>query len=375
MNDVFFYNFSFEPIEQLSGFVSLNATKKYCGFGTVEIHFPISRTEIIGMLRDNPYIICIVKDVQMIVTGWRLDDDIAIFGRTPEWLLTKRVVAPFVLTQKSSAEIANYALQTAMGDFVDVQGGTVAGDVTDYSAKEPKTVYDTVCSVLKPSGLGFKLCADVKSKGFVFSVYKGNERSLLISPSSRTACDMRYTCDIQDKVDNCGWYQREMTDMGNWSALDNSPALTAGNEDNYFTCYKITTEGTQFGLNCPAGWYLYCDTADGVWKVSADKPTVKWTYHDNSTAKGAALWEGILNNVKTPQQAKADFANMKAVEQGETALRHVEYGSDYMEGDIVRVQTQFGDYKRTERKRVTSVEIFYDTDAVGTKPTLESLEE
>lgn len=375
MNDVFFYNFSFEPLEQLSGFVSLNAVKKYCGFGTAEIHLPISKTEIIGMLMDNPYIICIAKNVQMIVTGWQLGEDIAIFGRTPEWLLTKRVVAPCEQYQKTPAEIAQYAVQTAMGDFAEVAGDVTFGDRMDYSAKEPKTVYDTVCGVLKPLGLGFKLNADVQGKSFTFSVCRGQERSLMISTSNRTAFDMKYTRDIQDAVDNCGWYRRELNNMGDWSASENSPALTSGKAENCFTYYKITTAGSRFGLTCTIGSYLFCDTADGIWKVTDDKPNVKWTYLDNSKTEGAMRWEGILKEVKNPEEATADFADMKAVDNSETALRRVEYGTDYTEGDIVRVQTEFGDYRCTDKKRVSAVEIFYDTDAVGTKPILESVKE
>lgn len=375
MRDVFFYNFDFEPINQAPGFVSLNVTKKYCAFGTAEIHFPISRTEIIEMLRDNPYIICVAMDLQMIVTGWQLGEDIAIFGRTPEWLLTKRVLAPFSYAKKSPAEIANHVVKTAMGDFVDVSDVELADEEIDYSSKEPKTVYDTVCSILKPSGLGFKLVIDVKKRKFAFSVYRGEERQLLISTSNRTACDMSYTRDIQGVVDDCGWYLRELQNMGDWSASANSPVLTSGKAENYFTYYKITTAGNRFGLLCEKGSYLYCDTEDGVWKVSVDKPVSKWVYLGDSSAEGAARWEGILQGVKSPDEAKADFAAMKAVEKSETALRHVEYGADYTEGDIVRAQIQFGDYRSTERKRVSAVEIFYDIDTMGTKPTLESLEE
>ena len=375
MNDVFFYNFNFQPIEQFSGFISLNATKKYCGFGTAEIHFPISKTEIIGMLKNNPYIICIAKGVQMIVTGWQLGKDIAIFARTPEWLLTKRVVAPFEQSRKTPEEIANYAVQIAMGDFVNVAESLSVSDAMDYSAKEPKTVYDIVCGVLNPRGLGFKLEADIKGKRFTFSVYKGNELTCLISASNRTAFDMRYTCDMQDAVDGCGWYQREMKDMGKWDAAKNYPTLRSGKAENFCTFYKITTEGSRFGLTCTEGAYLYCDTEDGVWKVTEDKPGIVWVYLDNSTAVGAARWEGLLKGIKSSDGAKADLGSMKAVENSEAALRHIEYGTDYTEGDVVRVQAEFGDYRWTERKRVCAVEIFYDTDAVGTKPTLESLKE
>lgn len=375
MNDVFFYNYGFEPLEQVSGFISLNATKKYCGFGTAEIHLPITKTEIIRILVDNPYIICIARDVQMIVTGWQLGEDIAIFGRTPEWLLTKRVVAPFSLAKKTPAEIATYAVQNAMDDFADTAGDASFGETMNYSAKEPKTVYDIVCDVLNPSELGFRMTADVKQKEFIFSVYKGKEQPLMISPSNRTAYDMKYIRDMQDTADNCGWYQRELLNKGNWSASANSPSLSSGRVENYFTYYKITTAGSRFGLVCSVGSYLYCDTADGVWKVTEDKPTAKWTYIDNSETDGAMRWESILKGVKTPDEATSELNNMKAVENCETALRHVEYGKDYTEGDIVRVQTEFGDFKCTKRKRVGAVEIFYDTDTVGTRPILQSIKE
>ncbi len=375
MNDVFFYNFSLEALGQFVGFISLNVTQKYCGWGNSEIHFPISRTEIIEILQKNPYIICVAKDTQMIVTGWRLGEDIAIFGRTPEWLMTKRVLAPFSLSGKSPEQIAEYAVKTAMGDFVDVADFVAEMDMTDYSEEEPKTVYDTVCGVLQPLGLGFNLRADVVGRRFIFSVRKGKVQPLLISVSNRTACDMRLTRDMQELVDNCGWYQREMLNMGNWSASENSPALKDSQQSNAFKYYRITSDATVFGLTCTAGCYLYCDSTDGKWKTSAERPRFVWQYIDNSKTEGAARWEGIVTGVKTFDEAKTEFGQMKIIEQSETALRNVEYGTDYTEGDIVRLHTQFGNYRSAERKRVCAVEIFYDIDTAGVKPVLQSLEE
>ncbi len=386
MKDVFFYDFDFNLLADFPRIVSLNIEKKYCGYGKFEIHFSLSETEVITLLENNPYLFVVVGENSAIVTGWRIEEDIAVFGRTPEWLLTKRGVKKFSKSGITSEEIARYAVSSSAGDFVELDEIKGVGEVSNYSTDNVRVLYDVVCEALERQALGFSLVPDINLKKFVFSVYQGNESLCMISPSNRTAFDMKYTVENQDMVTNSGWYERKFIDMGGWDAYNNSPSLSDNKSSNAYTFYKITSEThykngdkyypvERFDYNCPKGYYLYSDTSDGKWKVTSIKPDTIWVYIGNSAATGAKKWDAVLSGIKTEEEALAEISQLKRIEETETETKSIKYGMEYDLGDIVRVQTEFGEFKKTENKRVSSVHIYFDTDKSGVTPILSSLEE
>ncbi len=386
MRDIFFYDFDFNLLADFPRVVSLNIEKKYCGYGTFEVHFSPSETDVITLLENNPYLFVVAGESSAIVTGWRIDEDIAVFGRTPEWLLTKRGVQPFTKTAVAAEVIARDAVTSGAGDFVALDELAGLGTAQSYSTDKVRVLYDVVCEVLEKQSLGFKLVPDMSLKKFVFSVYQGNESLCMISPSNRTAYEMTYTVEKQDMVTNCGWYERRFTDMGGWDAYNNSPGLSDNNPENAYTYYKITSDTyyqsggkyynvTRFGLNCIKDYYLYSDTPSGKWKITGKKPDTIWVYIDNPSETGAKKWDAVLSGIKTEEEALAEISGLKRRAETEGEAKDVEYGKDYVLGDIVRVQTEFGDFKKAERKRVSSVNIYYDIDESGVNPVLSSLEE
>lgn len=375
MTDVLFYDFDFNLLADLPRFISLNFNKNYCGFGTAELHLSLADAEVITLLENNPYLLFVSGGNAAIVTGWKVGEDIAIFGRTPEWLLTKRGVAQISQTSATPEVIAREAVSSAAGDFITLGDLAGVGTAQDYSTDKVRVLHDVVREVLKAQKLGFEVAPDIKAKRFVFRVFSGAERLTLLSMSSRTAYNMEYTVEKQDMATNSGWYERKFVDKGDWSASANSPALTSGKTENYFTYYKITTAGTRFGLSCTVGSYLYCDTTDGVWKMTANKPTTKWVYVDKSLKSGAKKWDVVLTGTKTGEEALAEIALKTRQESSSAKTKVVEYNTDYSLGDIVRVQLEYGNFKKSTRRRVAAVSIYYDVDKSGVDPTLESLEE
>ncbi|MBR2452584.1 MAG: hypothetical protein IKB32_00840 [Clostridia bacterium] len=386
MRDVFFYDFDFNLLADFSKVVSFNIEKKYCGYGTFEVHFPLSETEVISLLENNPYLFVVAGENSAIVTGWRIDEDIAVFGRTPEWLLTKRGIREFSNSGITAEEIARYAVSSSAEDFVELGEFKGLGEILSYSTDRVRVLYDVVCEVLEKQALGFMVVPDIGLKKFIFSVYNGNESLCMISPSNRTAFDMKYTVEKQDMVTNSGWYERKFTDMGGWDAYNNSPGLSDNNPMNAYTYYKITSDTyyqsggkyynvKQFGLNCIKDYYLYSDTPSGKWRITDKKPDTIWVYLGNPVEKGAKKWDAVLSGIKTEEEALAEISGLKRRAETEGEAKDVEYGKDYVLGDIVRVQTEFGDFKKAERKRVSLVNIYYDIDKSGVAPVLSSLEE
>ena len=52
-------------------------------------------------------------------------------------------------------------------------------------------------------------------------------------------------------------------------------------------------------------------------------------------------------------------------------VQHRKYGEDYNLGDEVRVQLEYGEFKKTEHKRITAVNLYTDTNGSGVIPIFE----
>ena len=386
MRDIVFYDFDFNRLADFNRFISFNIEKKYCGYGTAEIHYSLADSEILTLLEENPYVFFVAGESAVIVTGWRVGEDIAVFGRTPEWLLTRRGVKELTFASATPEHIARNAVSVAASDFVVLSEECGLGTAQKYSTDKVRVLYDVVCEVLNGQSLGFKVAPDIDLKQFVFSVYQGQESLCIISQSNRTAYDMTYTVEKQDMATNSGWYEQKYTDMGGWDAYNNSPSLSEGAASNAYTFYEITSESyyqsggkyypvERFDLTCTKGQYLYCDSASGVWKITAERPDTIWVYLGNSEMTGAKKWDAVLSGTKTKEEALAEISRLKRNDKTEGETKRIEYGSDYALGDIVRVQTEFGDFKKAEKKRIEAVKIYYDVDKSGTMPILNSLGE
>lgn len=382
MTDVLFYDFSFNLLADFPKAVSINFTQKYCGFGMAELHFSLAETEVLTLLEENPYMFFKVGESSAIVTGYKVGEDIAVFGRTPEWLLAKRGVTRISQKNMTPEEIVRDAVSSA-ADFVTLGEFAGVGTPQNYSTDKVRVLHDVVCEVLGTQGLGFKLIPEIETKEFVFSVYSGQESLCTISTSNRTAYDISYTIEKQDMATKSGWYEQKYTYMGKWDADNNSPSLSDNEESNAYTFYEISSSSydsagdpvEKFGLWCRNGYYLYSDSKTGKWKITNNRPDTVWIYLDESLEIGAKKWDAVLNGIKTEDEAVAEILQLKGRENTEGATKGIAYGADYGLGDIVTVQTEFGDFKKAEKKRVTAVNIYYDIDKSGVTPMLSSLEE
>lgn len=370
MTKLRFYDSELNPIMQTDKMISLNITRKYRGFGTVEIHFPITFGEVTDLIDRYQCLICVTDEVTAVITGWRLGEDIALFGRTAEWLLTKRFVPPFNLSA-TPVGLCLYAIAQGAGDFTKTEETEDTGETREYSFSDLTSVYDLVCSALEEQDLGFRLDADPGAKRLVLRIYQGEDRGLILSHSAATAHSIICVGDRLDMSTNSGWFQREVENAGKWNAYSNSPKLTDKSSDNCFKYYEVSKAGTQFYITFQEGQYIYCDSRDGVLKVSDSVPKPGWDYAENPSVTGIVRWDGILKETVTPEEATEALAKLGEKVKAEAELRHIQYQKDYGLGDRVRLQAESGDFKKTVHKMVTGVNIFYDTDGCGSCPIME----
>ena len=372
--NVRFYSSEFYRLGEFPRPLSVNIQEVYCGYGTAEVHFPLNETEVFNLLEGNEQVMLCADGHWAVVTGWQVSEDIAVYGRTLQWLLTKRVAPAYSYDDITPEEAAINIVQSAE-DFVTTAECSYLGEKGTFESENPCTLYDGVCKALKPAGLGFLVEPDLAEKRLVFRVYEGKERECILSASMRSACGMEYTVEKQDAVSNCGWYKRKFTYMGDWNAQTNSPTLYNNREKNAYTYYSITADSTRFNLTCKKGQYLCCDNNEGAWKIYEDRPNTTWVYHDCNEKTGLCKWEALLSGTKTPLEAKNEISALVAKEVIDVETLRVKYGQDFNLGDKVRVQYEFGNIKRSQIKRVASVNVYFDVDKSGVCPTLEKLEE
>lgn len=374
MRDLFLYDYDFNLLKIFPKAISINISPNYNSFGSFEAHFPINTDSIIELLKDNEYLLFKYKDKYYPIIGFMVDEDIAVYGRTLEWLLTKRTVDKQTFENKTPEEIARSIVLEGAGDFISLGTNTNLGEKQDYTIKQPMTVYDALEELLFLNNLGFKLTITSSNK-FEFDVYKGKELSLIVSKSNKTAYDMTWTIDRQNMATNCGWYEQTIEDMDDWNPETNTPTLSDAVSDNAYKCYRITDATyTRFGLTCNEGDYLYSDTKDGKWKTSEERPSSVWVYIDNNSVAGAKKWETVLDRYDNLSEAERKLKSLIASEKLDTKTRRVEYEKDYLIGDTLRVQYEYGNFAKTIRQMVIGVDIYIDENEKGVRPRFETVE-
>lgn len=371
MKDIIFYDKNFAAVGIFGKYISSNWTVKYRKYGTFEAHFPISETRLVDMLDGTGFLYCCQGGEQAIVTGWRIDTDIAVYGKTLSYLLTKRGAAAYSYTDKTPEGAARAAVSAAMSDFLTLGSESgAAAEVKQFSSDSMKTVYDAVRSMLADTSLGFRVRADMSAKKLVFEVYSGAALSVLLSPSLKTAHGMTYTKEFSDMAHGC-WYERKIECCGSWDSTLNSPSLSDKKPGNAYTYYRVSLgEGNpQFGLTFTTGSYIYSDTADGKWKMSEKQPDSVWVYLSGSTsAAGAEKWDAVLSGAMTEDEARAELAARAAKETVDGEIRKLTYGTNYKLGDTVRVQYEADRFRKTARRRITAVNIFCEGNSSGVVP-------
>ena len=312
MSDVFFYDFDFGIKGVFPKHISLNITKKYAGYGTFEVHFSRKETSLIDILSSEEYLLVDCEHGQAVVTGWRIDEDIAVFGKTPEWLMTKRVISDFSRLSEKSEKIAYSAVTDGMGDFVENSAEKGIGETRDYEISAPKTVYDVVCEALEGEKTGFRLYADFDEKAFRFEVYKGDETDVIFSETLKNAQRMNYTKEMENRATGGVWFE------------------------------KTETDGTR-----------------------------KWVKTDDGENSGARRWNAILKGIKTDCEAESEVKKLAPSEQIECKVRRLEFEKDYRLGDVVTLQFEYEGLRKVLKRRICAVEISSDGGELGFIPILE----
>lgn len=292
---LFIYDFEFNLLLAEKGIISSRWVVYYNDVGTFEAHLPLT-SKLAQILSENSYIVVKQHGLSAIIVGYELSDELVIYGRTCNWLFTKRITDSI---PNKTVFIGEKATQIAKEAFFDVENlcvkNVVQGDEAQFEAEG-----DTTLSVLKKcldkSELGHQLCFNEKDKTWDFYVLSGTEKEIILSEAHKNAYNTGVSFDLLDYA-SCGRYQKET--------------------DNGFESTEIVKD--------------------------ADK-------------QGIYRWEAKLLG-ETPYEAQKELEDMAQKYELSLDADGILWERDYDLGDTLRVQVIKGALKRNEKRKVVGVEL------------------
>ncbi len=312
--DIRFFDFEFRLLHVENRFLSSNWNVYYNDIGNFEAHFDLS-SDVLPVIMENHFMIAVQGNHAAVVVGKSLGDDVTVYGRTCNWLLTKRVTNAFVENgSKTLFEVVSQKVKEAFPEAEVVIGDPVSTSLVSAEQSDKCEAFEVIQALLEQEKLGHEIQFDFPRSRFVFRVLKGNDNPQVFSTSNRNAYDAAMSSETLE-------------------------TLTHG-------LYKQKTENGE------------------VWKEAVlQTPEVS-----------LLKWVGI---VSAGSESEAISALAKAREtnhvQGKTA--GVSFGTDYALGDIVTFQHQAGKYRYSARKRIAGVNLWYESGNIGEEPIFDDVDE
>jgi len=303
MHDIRIYDYDFNLLHIEPDILSAYWILSYNGIGTFEGTFPL-QSGMADVVMHNKYLILVQGDLQALVTAYLADDVLTVFGKTPNWILSRRTYPAFSVTG-TPAETACSIVEEAFSSVPNfVCQNLVKANENEkevpLSREKRSAVSDIVPELLNTVECGHRVRLDIKNKQWIFEVYAGKKLSLILSEANRNLTEVSISDDAQSFFSSA-WYKKDEEEE------------------------KI--EGTYAGL------------------------------YD---------WDTVLF-ATTQEEAKTELAKKEWTHTVKGSVACLKYKTDYALGDTVRVQVKKGTYTEDTKKRITGVELFWENEKSGEK--------
>ncbi len=315
MEDIRIYDTDFNLLYIENNVISSNWSVYFNEVGSFEIH-TLADTEAAEIIIDNLNFatnkipVIVQGDLQGIVTGVRLGEDFAIYGKTCNWLLTKKIVPKFITSDLPVAcnpeEIARYIVSNAFSDQENFLLGEKVGlgDIDTFWRNTYNPLSDVVSDLLAKKYAGHNIFFDRAQKKWIFNIIPANYSDLILSEANGNAFETEYTYSIDDYYSEC-WYEQEQD-------------------------------------------FVDGEFPDPIWtKLVKDKKTGIFRLECVVGATVESEAESIMKEKTVKSEIVTDACGLKL-------------GEDYNPGDILRVQFVNGKIARTEQKQISGVNLGWE---------------
>lgn len=323
--DIRFYDFSgknfastgnyFDLLHVENHFISSNWNIHYNDVGNFEAHFDLG-SDTLPIIMDNDYLVAVQGSQAAIIIGKKTGEDLAVFGRTCNWLLKKRVTEAFSTTgQESVYNLVKRKVESAFNDSpVQIENISFSVPAINVQRSDNCITFDFVQECLEQNSLGHEMTFDFPNQKWLFRLLKGKDNSLVISTANRNAYDVTMTGDSLD----------------------------------------------------------FC--TEGLYKSKMSNGEYEWLPIYKQTPQTSILrWVTLLNG-ENASEARASLDKARCVNEINGKTIDVSFGNDYSLGDIVSVEWQSGRYKKRTKKRIVGVNLWYENGNIGEEPLFENFE-
>lgn len=280
---------------------------------------------------------------QDIITGYEIKDDLTLYCRSLDWLLSKMLLPPSSVSG-SLSDCTSSLLSASKG--CEIYPGTVPADFDSLSLNTSEVTYlsDSLKEFLSPCRLGRRVRFSHADNRFYLDILCGNVLDFYVSESDGTLSSVSFNGNILD-YSNSLCFQKHMKHMGSWKPDTNSPKLYENDPENFGKYYEASLSKdihTLFGIAWEDGDFIYCNTKDGEWKKSKNPPDSFFVYLPDGDAEKKYQWYEI-SSLSSCDEADAYLKNRTENRDFSAAAESLSYGKDYKIGDFVRLQyTKFG---------------------------------
>ncbi len=219
MQDIRVYDTDFNLLHIENNVISSNWSVNFNSVGSFEIHTRAD-TETAQVIAGNfdfetdKLPVIVQGELQGVVTGIRFGEDFAIYGKTCNWLLTRKIVPKFISTDlptgNNPEKIARHLVSTAFKDQENFILGDMVGleDIDAFWRNTYNPLSDVVSDLLARKNAGHDIKFDRINKRWVFNIYPPSYPAVVLSVANGNASGMEYTYSVDDYYSAC-WYEKE----------------------------------------------------------------------------------------------------------------------------------------------------------------------
>lgn len=310
--EVIFYDYEFNLLGRSMNFIDIYHKELYNGIGTFEAGLALDDA-MAEALAERDYTVAVWGDMQAVVTSVQASDDeglLRVYGRTPNWLLSKRSCPNFGHRTGNPFELAHALVEEVWGDSITVgTGRDIAAEETTFWRNVYNPLNEVVEDCLERACGGHRVVYDRAKKEWRFETYAGERKACLFSKDRQNIYNISMRHSVLDYF-NGGFYSK--------------------------------------------------DDENEIWvEIPSDKEGIyRWTTRLNASGESSARSDLEKRSIEN----ELDFSIIETPAEG--------YGL----GDIVKVERRYGSSRRTVEMRVTAIERWAERGDIGERPLLESVQ-
>ena len=197
MNDIYFYDFEFNLLCIEKHCISSAWTINFNDTGSFEAVFPLE-SEAIKTVMNHNYIIAVQGVNQAIITGKIISKKGTVYGKTLNWILTKRLVNPNTFSKDAYNNVKDILTEA----FSDVENFEVASHdaigENETTLSNRTNALEAVKRCLGELGIGHRVSIDLSKKKWVFEILTKKDTDIIMSEDIKNVYDVEYSWDIQN---------------------------------------------------------------------------------------------------------------------------------------------------------------------------------